>query len=105
MHKNIITFEGFSIENGYPSIVTEWADGGTVIQYIKLHEKCDLIEIVSDYASPVMMSLLISAKASGIADGLNYLHDRLVIHADLKGVCHITALIDASVKGLKVLLG
>lgn len=45
-HKNIIQLEGYVLENGFPTIILEWAEGGTVIEYIKANPDCDLVEIV-----------------------------------------------------------
>ncbi|KAH8110507.1 kinase-like domain-containing protein, partial [Phellopilus nigrolimitatus] len=67
-HPNILPFLGFIVEeSGFSSLVSEWMDNGTVSIYIKNHPKCNLMRIIL-----------------GIAEGLAYLHDKNVIHADLK---------------------
>lgn len=38
--------EGYTMESGYPSIVSAWAENGTVIDYVRRHSACDLTEIV-----------------------------------------------------------
>ena len=46
-HENIIVLEGFIIEDAYPAIVSEWAKGGTVTEYVKSNPDCKLLTIVS----------------------------------------------------------
>lgn len=45
-HENIVKLQGYTIENGYPSIVYGWSEGGTVNDYIKQHPECDRIKLV-----------------------------------------------------------
>ena len=77
----------YNVENGYLSIVVEWANRGTVTEFIRINKTCDLIWIVCKPISLVFFSFV--SKASGIADGLKYFHDRAAVHADLKSVRRI----------------
>lgn len=48
-HENIVKFEGFIVDELDPpcaTIVSGWADGATVDEYVKQHSDCDLVEIV-----------------------------------------------------------
>ena len=38
--------EGFIMEENYPSLVTPWAEGGTLNEFIKKHVGCYLVPIV-----------------------------------------------------------
>ncbi|KAL5504025.1 hypothetical protein ACEPAH_8098 [Sanghuangporus vaninii] len=66
-HPNILPFLGFIIEKGYPSLISEWVEHGTLRKFLK---KCTNPDIVR-------LSL-------GIAEGLKYMHDRNFVHSDLK---------------------
>ena len=45
-HENIVVLEGFILEGAYPAIISEWAEGGTVIEYVKSDPNCKLLIIV-----------------------------------------------------------
>lgn len=47
-HINIVKFEGYIVEHGYPSVVSSWANGGTVTEYVRKNSNCDLLLIVSN---------------------------------------------------------
>ncbi|OCB84776.1 TPR-like protein [Sanghuangporus baumii] len=66
-HPNILPFLGFIIEKDYPSLISEWVEDGTLRKFLK---KCPNPDIVR-------LSL-------GIAEGLEYMHDRNFVHSDLK---------------------
>lgn len=36
-HPNIVAFEGFIMDKKLPSIISKWADGGTINEYLKDH--------------------------------------------------------------------
>lgn len=50
LHKNIIELKGFTLvdDRGYTKarIVTAWAEGGTVNEYVRKNRRCDLKKIV-----------------------------------------------------------
>ncbi|EJD08127.1 kinase-like protein, partial [Fomitiporia mediterranea MF3/22] len=67
-HPNILRFEGFFLgDDSYPHLVSRWMEDGTVLDYIRRHPGTDLLHI-----------------ALGIAEGLNYLHLKGIIHSDIK---------------------
>ncbi|KAI5119220.1 hypothetical protein M0805_007731 [Coniferiporia weirii] len=67
-HPNIVPLIGFLPREGdYPAIVSEWMDNGSVMQYLRAHPECDLLHLVL-----------------GMAEGLAYLHEKDVVHADIK---------------------
>ena len=45
-HENIIVLEGFILEDVYPAIISRWAEGGTVTEYVKSNPDCNLLIIV-----------------------------------------------------------
>lgn len=48
-HENIIKLEGFLLNDLNPpsaTIITRWADGGTLDEFVRNHPKCDFVEIV-----------------------------------------------------------
>ncbi|KAI5116148.1 hypothetical protein M0805_001131 [Coniferiporia weirii] len=69
MHPNLLRLEGFIREEGtiLPSLVSEWMEGGSVLEYVKKHSGCDVLHLIL-----------------GIAEGLEYLHSSGVVHSDLK---------------------
>ncbi|KAH8107459.1 kinase-like domain-containing protein, partial [Phellopilus nigrolimitatus] len=66
-HPNILPFCGYLLEGNFPSLVSEWMMNGSVRWYLERHPDHDLLPLVI-----------------GIAEGLQYLHDKNIIHADLK---------------------
>ncbi|KAI5121784.1 hypothetical protein M0805_009595 [Coniferiporia weirii] len=66
-HPNVLSFKGYMIENGYPSLISEWIEDGTLMEFLKVNPRTD-----------------IEAMVLGIAKGLGYLHDQGVVHSDLK---------------------
>ncbi|KAI5116311.1 hypothetical protein M0805_009155 [Coniferiporia weirii] len=67
-HRNIVPLFGFIIcENGFPALVSEWMDNGSVLQYVRSHPEHDVIHLIL-----------------GVAEGLAYLHEEDVVHADVK---------------------
>ena len=48
-HENIVKLEGFLLDDLKPpsaTIVSSWADGGTVDDYVKEHPDCDHMALV-----------------------------------------------------------
>ncbi|THG99472.1 hypothetical protein EW145_g7261 [Phellinidium pouzarii] len=67
-HPNVLQLLGYIIEkDGLPSLVSEWMENGSVLEYVKGSEECDIMPLVR-----------------GIADGLAYLHENDVVHSDIK---------------------
>ncbi|KAL5493029.1 hypothetical protein ACEPAI_4477 [Sanghuangporus weigelae] len=68
-HKNILPLLGYAFEQVtyYPLLVSEWMRTGSAWQFVNKHDDCNLIRIVTD-----------------IARGLAYLHDKGVVHSDIK---------------------
>ncbi|THH06165.1 hypothetical protein EW145_g4263 [Phellinidium pouzarii] len=67
-HENVLALSGFiTEENGFPSLVSEYMEDGTLSDYVKTNPECDVMRLIM-----------------GIADGLAYLHENDVIHTDLK---------------------
>ncbi|TDL14122.1 kinase-like protein, partial [Rickenella mellea] len=67
-HRNVLPLLGYSLEFGpHPTFVTEWMSNGTVLDYVK----------VNPAASVLQLSI-------GIAAGLKYLHEKEIVHADVK---------------------
>lgn len=54
---NIVSLEGYILEDGFPAIVSAWAEGGTVVEYLKIHIGCDELKIV---CSSIFLSLRIT---------------------------------------------
>ena len=46
-HPNILDFLGFTLEEGVPSLVSEWMEHGTSFNYVKNNLDCDITRIVS----------------------------------------------------------
>lgn len=80
------------MEAGLPELITKWAEGGTLNAYIENHSGCPLLPIVCTIRRWHTCTDAVCLKACGIANGLAYLHENDIIHADLKGVCALSYL-------------
>ncbi|KAF8589823.1 kinase-like protein [Ramaria rubella] len=68
-HKNIAPFHGVHYQsNGVPAVLLPWYENGSANVYLREHPKASPIHLIK-----------------GIADGLTYLHDKGIIHGDIKG--------------------
>ncbi|EJU01860.1 kinase-like protein [Dacryopinax primogenitus] len=69
-HPNVLPFLGLSIQPGWriPCLVSPWLTHGNVMKYLELHDDADRAELID-----------------GVADGLKYLHEKGVVHGDVKG--------------------
>lgn len=84
-HPNIVTFLGFMIERGYPLLISEWIENGTLEEFLEANIRAQIGHIVR-WLITIKALDSSNAQALGIAKGLKYLHDLDVIHSDLKGV-------------------
>ncbi|KAI5120170.1 hypothetical protein M0805_008437 [Coniferiporia weirii] len=66
-HPNLVRLLGFITEDScLPSLVFEWMENISVLDYVKEHPGCDVTQLIL-----------------GIAEGLEYLHDQDVVHSDI----------------------
>lgn len=75
-HKNVLPVVTV-FENPRPVIVTKWLDGGTLTDFLKM----ELRE-----RGPLSWMERGKAIALDIASGLEYLHEEMIIHRDLKSL-------------------
>ncbi|KAL5526173.1 hypothetical protein ACEPAG_7511 [Sanghuangporus baumii] len=67
-HPNILPFIGYVLEGVYPSLVSEWMVLGSLRDLLKRDRSgCNIVHL-----------------ALGIAEGLKYLHDKDIVHSDIK---------------------
>ncbi|KAJ7160881.1 kinase-like domain-containing protein [Mycena filopes] len=69
-HRHILPFLGID-QNNYPSslcMVSPWMEHGTILNYLKRHGRANVDELLYE-----------------IAQGLEYLHSRKIVHGDLRG--------------------
>ncbi|KZT57402.1 kinase-like protein, partial [Calocera cornea HHB12733] len=69
-HPNVLPFLGLSVQPDLrvPYLVSPWESYGNVMKYLESHEDADRAHLIR-----------------GVADGLIYLHDKGVVHGDIKG--------------------
>uniref|UniRef100_A0A6B2LDW5 Protein kinase domain-containing protein n=1 Tax=Arcella intermedia TaxID=1963864 RepID=A0A6B2LDW5_9EUKA len=70
-HENIVQYMGSSVENSYLNIFLEYVSGGSIASIIKRFGKINEI-LTRKYTKQIL-------------NGLKYLHDRRIIHRDIKG--------------------
>lgn len=83
-HPNIVPLLGITLTP--LQLISAWMPGGELKEYVTSHPDMDRLGLVG---APSIRtgSHLRTSQLTGIADGLNYLHSRNMIHGDLKGVC------------------
>ena len=82
-HPNVLPLLGITITPF--QLISNWMPGGDLLQYVKKNPNTDRLGLVG--VPPLVFippSLLL--QLSDIANGLDYLHSRYVVHGDLKGV-------------------
>lgn len=45
-HVNILPFQGYLLENDYPSFISEWIENGTAKTYLVQHTEYDIVHLV-----------------------------------------------------------
>ena len=88
-HPNIVPFKGITLDP--LQIVSEWMSGGDLTGYISLNPQANRIDLVSLFWSLPRTTASLHCQLVNVATGLNYLHQREVIHGDLKGVGPVIA--------------
>ncbi|KAG6827435.1 hypothetical protein H0H92_011814 [Tricholoma furcatifolium] len=68
-HPNIVPLFGVYIEGITLSLVYPWMENGDLVMYLQQHPLSSRVQLLSD-----------------VALGLGYLHERSIVHGDLKGV-------------------
>ncbi|EJD08224.1 kinase-like protein [Fomitiporia mediterranea MF3/22] len=70
-HPNVLPLLGYILEeNDFPTLVSEFMENGTALRYVSQHPEIDVTGI--------------NKQILGIAEGIDYLHDKGIIHSDLK---------------------
>ena len=63
-HDNIVVLEGYILGDGFPAIVSTWAAGRTIVEYVKAHPGCDELAIVSVLSSSLEQRFILSVRCS-----------------------------------------
>lgn len=82
-HPNIVPFLGVTLKP--LQLISTWISGEELKEYIVKHPDTDRLSLVG-VPFYCIGSCSRPFQLTGIADGLNYLHSRNVVHEDLKGV-------------------
>ena len=95
IHPNTVPFLG--VTNNPIHFISAWTPGVQLSEYITAHPDTNRLELVGA-PLPISRVTLTSLQLIGIANGLDYLHSRDVIHGDLGGVrnhskAHTTAML------------
>ncbi|KAG6805343.1 hypothetical protein H0H92_015778, partial [Tricholoma furcatifolium] len=68
-HPNIVPFLGVYFQGNKPSLVFLWMEHGDLMSYLKEYPLSNRVQLLFD-----------------VALGVGYLHDRSIVHGDIKGV-------------------
>lgn len=72
------------------AMVSQWMQNETIIQFVREHNDANRFELVCFSSSPPHPTVTDGAtipQLSDVAKGLIYMHDKGMIHGDIKGVC------------------
>ena len=86
-HPNVVPFKGTTLEP--LRLVADWMPGGELRDYVKKNRDINLVRLVGPSLN-FNTTPHPSAQLLGIAEGLDHIHSRGVIHGDLRGVRVIT---------------
>lgn len=92
-HPNVLPFYGvYQLDDMYHKVclVSPWMENGNLREYLATHPQTDRLLLVSSTYIPIP-TISDYIQARGVARGLRYLHDRNIIHGDLKGVGFLSA--------------
>ena len=82
-HPNILPFIGFMLDGFYLSFVSEWMVLGSLRDFLKKDStECSWYAHIARYQRFSIEKF----QAFGIAEGLRYLHDKDIVHSDIKSV-------------------
>ncbi|KAH9272219.1 hypothetical protein BASA83_005561 [Batrachochytrium salamandrivorans] len=70
-HDNIVRYLGFDVEQDFISVFLEYVSGGSV---------STALAVMGNFEEPLIRSII-----QQVLNGLQYLHERLIIHRDIKG--------------------
>ena len=86
-HPNILPLYGICHFDSQVGLVSPWMENGTIMVYLKKNPDANRLLLVRNAAvSLVCLGTHAFCQMFDIALGLEYLHDKGVIHGDLKGV-------------------
>ncbi|KAF7374422.1 hypothetical protein MSAN_00326300 [Mycena sanguinolenta] len=86
-HPHILPFLGIE-KNSFPSalsMVSPWMKHGTVLNYLKQHGHSNVDKLVGFIRLSFALQSHTTLKLYEIAQGLQYLHSRAIVHGDLRG--------------------
>ncbi len=89
-HPNLLPFYGIYHPHerlGSVCLVSPWMQNGNINDYLKVHPDVPRLHLVCTCAAILQLFLfLLSIKVHDTLAGLDYLHQKSIVHGDLKGV-------------------
>ena len=101
-HPNLLPFYGiYYLEDnhGRVCLVSPWMNNGNIKDYLPTNSSVDRVLLVRFRCAKEFEIVLIVMKVSDVAAGVLYLHEKAIVHGDLKGVSiHLSMFLEILLK-------
>ena len=87
-HPNVLPLVGVTISEVRLAMISNWMTNGNINDFVTSHPEVDRLSLVCCVSKYFLSSLTVFGilQLVGVTKGLIYIHDRGMVHGDLKGV-------------------